>query len=831
MARRRANETNAFVAAATRIRIGRKNDAEAGGRTEPWQEEAWEFFDEVPEVKQGIRYRANQVAKVHLFVAVDNPEDPDGDPIPVTDPASGVPPEVADVAVAELGRLRSNVGGEGEIKRMLDMNEEVCGECYLVGLASREREIKQRDGSVQVVEDPEDWQIKSISEVKKQDDGYYLLSRPGENPGRKLKLSDPPQDDDDTLIRLWTRHPRWSNLPDSALRGLLGDCRTLQVLSQQMQAEANSRQSAGAFTVPNELSFGPADPTGPDDGEDTEDPFQAELQRALVEPITDPSSAASVMPMLIRGPAEYLKEEYLRRIDFARDTTDSIDRRVQMLIERIARGLNLPPEKVLGHQQTTFANAAQVDEDEFNDYLAPSCETMVDSLTWAFLRPQLEENPAVGPDWVQAMYVWYDASDLIRQPDREANADAAHDRFVISDDAYRSAKGYSEDDAPDPMEIVLRAALKRVTMDVNVQNELLRLLGAPIPENEPEPEQEQEPAEEVEPDARVRALALLSEAHAAAARGEPPGFGEATALQAGAVAAGRPDWGHQLAAIDRDLRTRLLTAANAAMDRALERAGNRLRSRTNGSELRAALRNVAADRAWHALGRTVTAALLDPQEALAGAWDELERQFRMWGEAAQEEALDLAGRIAAGFTSERRGELRLRQAADLDEAWGWMREALGALAEARMFDPDPDAPDAGEFDPTLRVPTGLVRQAITRAGGATGVEATDKGGAYITLADGGTRPAGGIGTGEVIREVLRDGGAGVEAYRWVYGPMFRQRPFDPHQRLDGTIFRQFDDAVLANPDSFPPFAFYMPGDHAGCSCDVEPIIVPAEDVD
>ena len=289
--------------------------------------------------------------------------------------------------------------------------------------------------------------------------------------------------------------------------------------------------------------------------------------------------------------------------------------------------------------------------------------------------------------------------------------------------------------------------------------------------------------------------------------------------------------GRRLMELDRDLRSRLLVAANDAMNRALERAGNRLRSRTNGTPLRATLRTVPVTHAFVTLGPGAVAQLgFSEADALDGAWDDLEQQFRTWGANAQEQALDIAGQVASGFTRAERSALALRQAADLDEAWGWMVEALDALAGGRLYDPTPTAPDVGEFDPTLSVPSGLVRHAMARAGGATGLVTDGNGGALVTLVDGGTRPAGGIGTGELIRGALRDAGASVEAYRWVYGPALRKHNFAPHMHLDGQVFQNFDDPVLTNSHGWPPYGYYMPGDHKGCMCDFEPVVVPAEDL-
>lgn len=842
--RRQAPAPNAsLTAAATKIELGNKGEAAGqGGKRQNWHAEAWGYFDEVPEIKEPVRYRGNQLGKVRLYVAVDNPNDPEGDPMPVSAQDSGVPPEVAAAAEAELARLRSLVGGRAEIMRMLDMNLEVAGECYLVGIGARTKSVEQRDGTVVEVVLPEDWTIRSVSEVANEQGVYKVKANPGDT---KPRVLDPEQD---TCIRIWTRHPQWADQPDSAMRGLLGECRALQVLTQQVLAHANRSLSAGFFTMPNELSFGPADPTqGTEDGADAGDELDTVMHAVLVEPISDPSSAASVQPGLLRGPAEYLQDKYLRRITFYdAELVAGIEARIEARIARIARGLNLPVEKIMGHQQTTYANAAQVDEDEYNDYLAPSVDTATDALTWAFLWPQLDEHPSVPPEWVDRLYVAADPSDLIAEPDTEANADGAWDRNTISDSSYRKAKGFGDEDAPDPLELLIKAGLRRGILTADLTLALLNLLtekgGLPAIEV-PEPEGDEPPAEgPPDPEAVARLLQqLASDPEAVEALGQALGLGtpalgtgrEPPPFASRVAAADAPgnDYGRQLTELDRELRARLLVAANDAMGRALERAANRLRSRANGTELRPLLRSVALRDSFAHLGPAHVATLLAGADVLDGAWDELATNFATWGAAAQAEALAVLQAVAGGrLGPDQLAALAERQADDLAAAWTWMADAMGTLANERMYNPEPAAPDEGEFDPTLRVPAGLVRQAIARAGGAQGLltaVATAPGPAWVTLTDGGTRPAGGIGTGELMRGGLRDAGASVEAYRWVYGPAFREHTFQPHLALDGVVFTNFDDPQLTNPHGWPPGAYYLPGDHAGCVCDFEPIVVPA----
>lgn len=849
MARRGGSKRNALVAAATNIRLSEPKLAEKqAAKRQDWQAEAWAYYDTVPEVKESIRYRGNQMGKLHLFTAVENPNDPAGPPVPANDPESGVPPSVAEQADLELGRLQSSVGGQAEILRETDMNLEVVGECYLVGRGERTVEVPQRDGTIQVSTMPEDWQIRSISEIDVRRGEYFVKDDPGNSKGARL---DP---DLDSIIRIWTRHPQWSNLPDSSMRALLEECRTLQVLTQQVQAEANSRQSAGMFTVPNELSFGGPDPTQPIDGQDDDDPdpFQQELQRALTEPIGDPSSASSVMPMLVRGPAQYLTGDFMRHIDFGRDTSESMEKRIQARIERIARGLNLPVEKVMGHQQTTFANAAQVDLDEYNDYLQPAAETATDALTYAFLMPQLAINPSVPPEWADGrLFIAADPSALITPPSKQENANDAFDRNTISADTYRASTGYNEADAPDPLELLARTGLRRGIMTGDITIALLELMGIDLGVAEkaaeriqaqteaevaaeavalPPADEDEEEVEAVVEAARAAILEVLASIPPPAVVVEPAPMAELTAAPVVANPLGR-----QLMEIDRELRTRLVIAANDAMTRALDRAASRLRSKANGTELRATLRDVPKPQMFAHLGATLVAQVLGDDDPLAGAWDELEDQFRVWGGQAQKDAIESASRFAGGFSTAQRADFGLRQAQDIDEAWGWMAEALDGLAVERMFDPNPAAPAFGEFDPTLKVPSGLIRQAMARAGGNSGLQAGDKGQAFVTVADAGTRPAGGVATGELVKGALQDEGVVTESYRWVYGLAQRQQNFQPHldlARNGGVVFEHFDDPQLKRQagTTFPPYEYYFPGDHTGCICDFEPIIPGVEGV-
>ncbi len=788
---RRAATSPTLTAAATRIDLrAPKRAAAQMGQRQGWQAEAWQYSREIPEIHEALRYRADQLGKVKLFVAIANPEDPDGDPIPVSDESSGVPPAVAAAADAELGRLRSALGGQSEIMRMLDRNLEAVGECFLIGIGPRQVEIEQRDGSTYTMEEPENWVIRSISEVevKGTGKGQKVIVKADENDTKGTAL-DPEQD---TWIRIWLRDPQWSDQPECGMRALLGECRIVQVLTQQLLALCYRALSAGLFLIPNEMSQGPMIPTEP--GEDPPaDPLDDTLYEVFSAPVEDPSHPSTVQPATLRGPKDAMGTDVLRHLSFY-DAAQvaGIEERITARVVRIARGLSLPVEGVQGKGDTTFANARQIAEDEWNKYLSPSAGIATNALTYAFLLPQLRENPAVPPEWGELMFIAADPSDLMAEADTKETANDAWDRGTISDDTYRKAKGFSEDDKPEPVELLIRAALRRGILTADLTLALMNLLGVPI-------EVESSAVADVVPaDASTQmiaeAMAQLASAHPRSIR-----------------AASRPttDYGRRLTDIDRELRTRVLAATNAAMGAALDRAANRLSSRAAGTPSRAVLNSVHRRHRFAQLGPALVADIMGDEDPLSGAWADLEADYMAWGADAQSQARTVAGEA----TGTDQSGLRAEQDRNLTDSWGWMAGALTTLANERIWDPSPKHPDVGEFDPSLTVPPGLARAAIARAGGADGLT-TGGTGAWVTLTDGGTRPAGGIATGETIRDALREGGATVDGYEWTYGPAFRRSSFQPHLDLNGTVVANFDDDRWSG-GGWTGFGSWFPGDHHG----------------
>lgn len=802
-----------LASSATRIQLGNKKIAKAqAGKRQEWQAEAYEYFDDIGIVKFGIRFRGNQMAKLRLYPAVRPLDDPDGAPIPLTDPDSGISADVARRANAEIERVKGASGGTPEMLRLLDMNVEIGGECFIIGIGPRVKIERDAEGNEVEVLILESWDVRSILEVEIGGEGEVKVK----TDAGTVKL-DPMLD---TCVRVWQRHPAWAGRADCNMRAVLGDCESLVLLTNEVKAESKSNQSNGILFIPNTMSVTTPSRTSPaDEGADPDaiDAYPDDatdagaasigdaLEDAIMEPISDPSSAWSVWPLILVGPAE--DGDKIRHIQMHRDASEVLEERIRERKEAIAQGLNLPIETLKGHQQTTFANAEVIDADIYSKHLEPSAVLLCDMWTIGLLRPALIDA-GIAPEIAERIIVWFDPAALLESADPNEKVAEAHALGLIGGEAARRYWGYSEDDAPDPVERLIDAILRNTQWDAGLVDAVVRMLDPSL--DFPEP---------AAPAGLFASLgALRQNPHDPAARSEV--LAGLFALQQSkplrAAAKTTPaKAGERLAAIDRDLQTKTLAVANSAMTRALERAGNRLKAKAGPT--RETLRAVAPIYAAQQMGPglVASAGIADADLIDTDAFEPTISQYHTWAKHAQASALAIAAALA-GLTAAQRKQLAALQAQHLDDSTQWMRGQLHALADERLYQPDEREPAQGEFDPFARVPAGLVRMGIAIAGGATALEFTasnarDK---YVALAN--DRPPGGIGTGELLTNAIVDSGAVViEGYQWDYGAAFRQRPYEPHEELDGQVAESPVD-FISDDATFGDYLF--PGDHDGCQC-------------
>lgn len=780
-----ARTGRALTAAAAPIRLDDDKTRAAWrkrNQNQSWQQEAWGYFDDIGEIKFAMTLVGNWARKIRLFPATQ--PDPDQPPVPVDSPDSGISPQLAALAIAELDRLRSDEGSHGPLMATLLVNLSISGEAILLG------EQDPETGE-------EAWKVYSTDELIADTAGAWKIRvGPDARDGR-------PVAPDASVTRLWREHPRFSDWPDSNMRGVLDRCDELLILSKLVRSSGRSRLNSGILFAPTEADLGALDPTI--DGDNTNEPaeFIRDLVNALSEPIHQEGSAAGVVPILVRVPKDLI--QFFVHMDFARPLDAAMAAQRNEAIERIAAGLDMPAEVLLGlgHGHVNHWSSDVIDEQAFKAHFQPIVELGCGALSKGFMTPTLNldgEDPT-------GIFIWYDPSQLIGHPNREAAANDGHDRFTISDETWRRVHGFSEDDAPSDVEI--EAMIRRKTI-IRVTD---RLGGTGADGAGATPGES--PTEIIGP-ANVGGAANGSSAVSAAVL--PP----ARALRAAAqdrVAV----LGGQLAQVDHDVTVRVSDAASFTLNRALEVAGSRLASRVQGQpELANRIKGV---------DRAVVAAMLGPSvfavvhttddELLAGALVPLQSRYESLVLRAQDRARAL---LAQQDRNDAMDDEALLQVQEDHRAAGWVALSTGllTLAAERLFDPHPAAPPVGEFDTSSSVPAGLIRESLARAGGATG-RAT-AGGAVLE-AD--RVPAGGVATGPDVLQQLAAASIFVAGYTWTVGAP--DRPFEPHQLLGDEFFTSWDDERLANNDSWPDTDFLFPGDHDGCQCLATPTLVQADE--
>lgn len=799
-------------------------------RARGWQLASFTYRVAIPEVGYVMRFLGNNSTHIRLYAGDRRGDDvveldddygwlPSDDGSPPTYDPDALPPDLVAQARDALDRLTGGSpsgGGAGVLSPIVQAFEGP-GECWLVG---------RYDPPT----DTETWAIHSISELQPQDGrypgappdaerGYWRLTT-GEGRDAETTDLDPATT---TVIRLWTADSQWSSEPDSPMRTLVGACERLLLIDRANDAALRSRAGGnGVLLMPDELSFGPDgaddDPDAPDD-----DDFQRDFTTQLVTPLTQDGSAASVVPMVLRGPYAYL--DRIRHLTLDRPLDPKLAELEARLLTRLGIGLDVPPEVLTGYADVNHWNVNQVSEDTFKLHQEPVTIRGVEALTTGYQRTVLTDA-GWPPDLVNRVVIWFDPASLIAPRDQRDAANDAFDRHQISGKAYRRLLHLDEADAP---EVATQAAddpVGNTGMLAAQLNTLLDIAGSAYRAG-------------FAPDSIIERLGLegwvhtgfrpvtVAEPEVPIIEGGPSAAPAPAALPAPPPAAGASSTGatptaaqrrlsRRLMRIDRDLRIRLQAAADAALHRALERAGNRLRAKARGNTAAAAaVDGVPGPLVAATLGRTVVAALdADDGDLLRDAFARLRGQWTDWTAAASEDAIDTAARITGLDRSDPEVQrtvaaLRDSYADAADAAWPALEANLENLATGLMYDPSP-APDAlGEVADSL-VPPGLLRTALAAVGGVPGDHS-------------GSPPLPGLTSGTLLDGFMRGAGAEAVEYEWAYG--ISSRPFPPHEALDGQVFADFADPALSTAGTGGEWVgdTFAPGDHGGCHCDYCPI--------
>jgi hypothetical protein len=774
-------------------------------RPESWQEDMWSFYDTVPEIKFIGRFYGNALSRIRLVPSVI--VDPNEAPLPVdqaveseADGGVGLSQNIADLAMEVTERLASSPEGMAGLMRGFGENLSIVGDSVLVG--------RDADDGDEVVDD-EVWQVYSTSAITETGDGDT----------RKVTLKETPNDKTGTVLtgdpsvyRIWRRHARWPGLADSNLSACTSECEELLVWSGLMRAVGRSGTAAGMLAVPDELELVEDQPRiepgsnpvaiDPNDQDplDGWSPLERRLMDQFMHPAENPGDAASVTPAIVRGKAEALKE--LRYIGIERKIDEKIIERIEFLIRRLAHGADLPVEVLTGVADANHWTGWQIEDATYKSHVEPTAQIPAAALTAVHLRAiAREEN--VPADILRRLVYGLDPAALVVRPNRAADAFRLHRAGALSDGGLLDAHNFADNYLPSDDERLRRYALER---GIGSRDLTVELLNRTILSDEPvelpsAPAEGDDETGDDEGDAPVEAVPPEE-------GGEPTP--EAARLALVAASVDLPGLGRQLAAIERGLRQRLQVAASAELETALRRAGTRLRAAVQGQPEAGNVNGQAPETVGLLIGADRAAELVDVDALLAGAFDGLRDRWDAWLAAAEAEAVGVVN-ATAGTDDGRTVEVT--EPADSERGWAALSAGLLALAGARLFAAVEDGP--GEVDVHSAVPAGIVRDALAVAGGTVGGVPP-----HGTASQ--TGPAG-LLTGPRWQRALSAMDILADSWEWQTG--FPSAPFEPHQRLSGTIFETWDDPELSNGMTWPRTSHFYPGDHRGCQCDAIAVLV------
>jgi hypothetical protein len=461
----------AITASAARVRTEDRDEIEqfkqrrASSATQ-WQQEAWEYYDAVGEVKYAFSLVGSVISRIRLYAAV--VVNPSESPVALST-TDTVDTQLSQAAERALARLDSAYGGQAGLLRDAALNLLVAGECYLVQMPER-----QGNGI------PESWDIRSIDEVKMDAQGRLILVTRRDAGGVAPTLI--PKNA--FVGRIWRSHPRYTDEPDSSMKGVLDLCSELLLLNRTFRSTARSRLNAGALYLPDGLSLaaGPegdyeydenGDITNPTN-EEEEDQFEDQLVDAMTTPISDESSASAVVPLIIRGPAEL--GDKIKQFKFERSFDPALAERADRVLDRIMQGIDVPKDVVTGLANVKYSNAVQIDESLYKAHIEPLMLLIADALTVVYLRPYLLSLGYDSVD-VSRLVIWYDPSSIATRNDRAMDADLGFDKMAVSFDTWRRSHGFSESDAPSPTELAMRMMIERGGISPELTETLLQVFA------------------------------------------------------------------------------------------------------------------------------------------------------------------------------------------------------------------------------------------------------------------------------------------------------------------------------------------------------------------
>lgn len=507
-----------LVAAANEVEV-KPGTAPKPIQTLAWQKEAWRHLDICGELRFAANRYGAAVSRCRIYVAE---VDENGRP-----GKEATDPEIQQLAESPFGGPTEKI----EAVRLMAVQAYVVGESYIIA-------------EDRASEDKDVWYVVTTDQIM-VDGGAYAVRRPSEHGGGKRIIKST-----DLMMRSWSPHPHDTDQADSPVRSVLPVLREIERLSMLIMSQIDSRLiSAGLLLLPDGIDF----PHAEDASGGVVGLMEMILEAAQAQ-LTGAGDARGLVPILATVPPGTGAD--IQHLRFDTPVQAEIKDKLDHAVRRLALGLDIAPEELLGQGDSNHWSAWAVDETSVKLFISPALARMCLSLTTGYLKGALK---AKGKDPDKYVY-WYDTAPLAARPDQREDAFKLYELGLISSKALMEACNFTPDDTPATKELLQWRLWQLIKIQPALVYDpaLQEILGLPALAQQAPPAPPAPPGQEELPAGDEQA-----------AIGGTPGD-DGQALE---EAAGEP--------VGQDSFAVLLPAADLLVFRALEMAGGKLLDRHN----------------------------------------------------------------------------------------------------------------------------------------------------------------------------------------------------------------------------------------------------------
>lgn len=346
------------------------------------------------------------------------------------------PKEVPSGSLADeyMDQFFGNEQGRSQALRKIGVHYTVPGECYIVG-------ITDEDGR-------DNWEIVAATMMTRRGGKWY---------SDKKALPD-----DALVIRIWRPHPVESKKATSPSRAALPILSEIERLTMHVAAQVDSRlASAGILFLPKEMAFSvnsEQDANGNTTSSGSAAKFVKTLQEVMATAIANRDDASALVPIVVTADGEFLDKAH--HLTFWSELDNqAIELRTEA-IRRLALSMDMPPEVLTGQSDANHWTAWAIDESSIKSHTEPLLAQIADDIAVGYLRPLLIDS-GMDPVEAEKYGVGVDTAEMRLRPNRSQEAIELWDRGALTTKTLLEETGFRpEEDLPSEIERALWLTMK-----------------------------------------------------------------------------------------------------------------------------------------------------------------------------------------------------------------------------------------------------------------------------------------------------------------------------------------------------------------------------------